>query len=155
MLHPSVSSDWHRLQIITAAGVNWTSDDGLRAAPAGPRRTAADAAPGQWHWAEELRIDMISVIRDIGVELAGRALEAGDVDLARWAAARALVAAPGDELLTACRIRTEHRAGNVPETERLTLQLAVQARTLGVDLDPATVELLQQVMEGQVRARMA
>lgn len=156
MLHPSVSSDWHRLQIITAAGVNRTSDDGLRAALSLVRGAPlADAAPGQWHWAEELRIDMISVIRDIGVELAGRALEAGDVDLARWAAARALVAAPGDELLTACRIRTEHRAGNVPETERLTLQLAVQARTLGVDLDPATVELLQQVVEGQVRARMA
>jgi hypothetical protein len=43
----------------------------------------------------------------------------------------------------------------VPETERLTLQLAAQARTLGVDLDDETVMLLQQVMEGQVRARLA
>jgi hypothetical protein len=57
--------------------------------------------------------------------------------------------------LLAARIRTEHLAGNRAETERLTLQLAAQSRSLGVDLDPETVELLQQVMEGQVRARMA
>ena len=79
---------------------------------------------------------MISCVRDIGAELTDRALAAGDIDLARWAAARALVAAPGDELLLAARIRTEHLAGNPAETERLTLQLAAQARTLGVDLDP-------------------
>ena len=35
------------------------------------------------------------------------------------------------------------------------LQLAAQAHTLGVDLDRETVSLLQRVMEGQVRARLA
>ena len=155
-LHPAVSSDWQRLQILTAAGVNRTSDNGLTAALELVRGAPlADAAPGQWHWAEELRTDMISAIRDIGFELADRALTAGNLDQARWAAGRALVAAPGDELLLATRIRTEHRAGNVGETERLTLQLAAQARSLGVDLDPATVGLLQEVMEGRVRARLA
>jgi hypothetical protein len=98
---------------------------------------------------------MISCVRDIGLELTDRALLAGDVELARWAAARALLAAPGDELLLAARIRTEYTAGNAPETERLALQLAAQARSLGVDLDPETVSLLQRVMEGQVRARLA
>jgi hypothetical protein len=155
-LHPAVSSDWQRLQILTSNGVNRASDDSLLAAlelvRGGP---LADAAPGQWHWAEELRTDMISCVRDLGVELADRALLAGDLERARWAAARALLAAPGDELLLAVRIRTEHQAGNPAETERLTLQLAAQARSLGVDLDPATVSLLQRVMEGQVRARLA
>ena len=155
-LHAAISSDWQRLQILTSTGVNRASDDGLRAALELVRGAPlADAAPGQWHWAEELRTDMISCVRDIGVELADRALLAGDLELARWAAARALLAAPGDELLLAARIRTEHAAGNAPETERLTLQLAAQARTLGVDLDPETVTLLQRVMEGQVRARLA
>ena len=122
-------------------GVNRVGDDRLRAALELVRGAPlADAAPGQWHWAEELRTDMISCIRDIGAELTDRALAAGDIDLARWAAARALVAAPGDELLLAARIRTEHLAGNPVETERLTLQLAAQARTLGVDLDPETVD---------------
>ncbi len=155
-LHPAVSSDWQRLQILTSAGVNRASDDSLRAALELVRGAPlADAAPGQWHWAEELRTDMISCVRDIGLELADRALLAGEVELARWAAARALFAAPGDELLLAARIRTEHAAGNAAETERLALQLAAQARTLGVDLDAETVSLLQRVMEGQVRARLA
>jgi len=156
LLSASVSSDWQHLQILTAAGVNRASTEGLRAALDLVRGAPlADAAPGQWHWAEELRTDMVSCLRDIGVELATRALDDGDIDLARWSAARALVAAPGDGLLMAARIRTEHRAGNPAETERLTLQLAAQARALGVDLDEATVILLQQVMEGRVRARMA
>jgi LysM repeat protein len=155
-LHAAVSSDWQRLQILTSNGVNRASEDSLRAALDLVRGAPlADAAPGQWHWAEELRTDMISCVRDIGVELAERALLAGDLEQARWAASRALLAAPGDELLLAARIRTEHAAGNSAETERLTLQLAAQARTLGVDLDPETVSLLQRVMEGQVRARLA
>jgi len=155
-LHPAVSSDWQLMQILTAAGINRASDESLYAALQLVRGAPlADAAPGQWHWAEELRTDMISCVRDIGVELTDRALDGGDLDLARWAAARALAAAPADELLVAARIRTEHQAGNIPETERLALQLASQARNLGVDLDPATVTLLQRVMEGRVRARMA
>ncbi len=155
-LHPAVSSDWYQLQILTGGAVNRAGDDGLQAALELVRGAPlADTAPGQWHWAEELRTDMISCVRDIGVELTDRALVAGDIDLARWAAARALVAAPGDELLLVARIRTEHLAGNPAETERLTLQLAAQARTLGVDLLPDTVALMQRVMEGQVRARLA
>lgn len=156
VLHPAVSSDWQRLQILTATGVNRASTEALRAALHLVRGAPlADAAPGQWHWAEELRTDMISCVRDVGVELARRALEDRDLEPARWAAARALAAAPGDELLVATRIRTEHLAGNPAETERLTLQLAAQARRLGVDLDPQTVVLLQEVMEGRVRARLA
>ena len=156
MLHPSVSSDWQQLQILTSAGVNRTSDEGLHAALKLVRGAPlADAAPGQWHWAEMLRTDMISCVRDIGVELTDRALLAGDLDRARWVASRALVAAPGDELLLAARIRTEHQAGNPAETERLALRLAAQARNLGVDLDPETVTLLQRVIEGRVRARLA
>jgi nucleoid-associated protein YgaU len=155
VLHPAVSSDWQRLQILTVGGVNKTSSEGLRAALELVRGAPlADAAPGQWHWAEELRTDMISAVRDIGVELAERALAAGQLDLARWAAARALTAAPADERLMTLRIRTEHRAGNAAETERLTLQLAAQARAIGIDLDPTTVTTLQEVLEGRVRARV-
>lgn len=156
VLHPAVSSDWERLRVLTVTGVNRSSTDALRAALGLVRGAPlADAAPGQWHWAEELRTDMISCLRDVGVELTQRALADQDLDLARWAAARALVAAPGDELLLAARIRTEHLAGNAADTERLSLQLAAQARQLGVDLDPLTVTLLQEVVEGRVRARLA
>jgi hypothetical protein len=155
-LDPAVSSDWHQLRILVGEGVDRTSTSvlelGLRLVRGAP---LADAAPVQWHWAEELRTDIVSCIRDIGVELARRAVKDQDLDLARWAAVRALVVAPGDELLLAARIRTEHLAGNSAETERLCLQLARQARTLGLDLEPETVDLIQEVMEGRVRARLA
>ena len=155
-LDPVVSSDWHQLRLLVGEGVDRAPSSvlelGLRLVRGAP---LADAAPVQWHWAEELRTDIVSCVRDIGVELARRAVEDGDLDLARWSAARALVAAPGDELLLAGRIRTEHLAGNAAETERLCLQLAQQARALGVDLEPETVDLIQEVMEGRVRARLA
>jgi nucleoid-associated protein YgaU len=155
-LDPAVSSDWHQLRLLVGDGIDRAPSSvlelGLRLVRGAP---LADAAPVQWHWAEELRTDIVSCVRDIGVELARRAVDEGDLDLARWSASRALVAAPGDELLLAARIRTEHLAGNAAETERLSLQLAQQARSLGVDLDPATVDLIQEVMEGRVRARLA
>src|SRR4029079_8647922 len=51
LLHPSVSSDWQRLQILTGRGVNRTSVGGLEAALRLVRGAPlADAAPGQWHW---------------------------------------------------------------------------------------------------------
>lgn len=152
-LHPAVSSDWEHLQLLIGSGVNRTRTEGLVEALGMVRGAPlADAAPGQWHWAEELRTDMASVVRDIGLVLADRALTEQDTDLARWAVNRALTAAPGDEPLMRARIRTEHLAGNRPEVERLVLQVTRQARTLGVDLDDETVTLVQEVMEGRRRA---
>ena len=110
-----------------------------------------DLAP-QWHWAEAMRTDMCSAIRDIGVVIAARAVQDQDLDLGRWAVSRALAAAPGDELLLGARIRIEHLAGNRPEVERLVLQLTRQARNTGLDLSDETVVLLQEVMEGRRRA---
>lgn len=153
-LHSGVSSDWQRLQLLIVGGANRAGQRALiealqlvRGAP------LADAAPGQWHWAEELRIDISSTIRDIGVALAGRALADNDIDLARWATARALTAAPEDELLLCARIRAEHQAGNRVEVERLARRLTQHARLIDVDLNPETVNLLQWVMEGGTRSR--
>ena len=50
---------------------------------------------------------------------------------------------------------TEHRAGNRDDVERLVSQVTRQARILGVDLLPETVEVCQQVIEGRLRAREA
>ena len=78
-------------------------------------------------------------------------MDEGDLDLARWAAARGLGAAPNDELLLCVRLRTEHLGGNRAEVERLVLQITRGARNLGVDLRDETVSLLQEVMEGRRR----
>lgn len=154
LLHPAITSDWHRLQLLLQPGIDRVGDSTLVAALDLVRGAPlADAAPTQWHWAEELRTDLSSSLRDVGIVLADRALARGDIDLARWAAARALVVAPDDEQLLCARLRTEHRAGNVAEVERLVNQVTRQARALGVDLLPETVELCQRVVEGRVRAR--
>lgn len=152
-LHAGVTSDWNRIQLLTIGGVNRATDANLvtvlemvRGAP------LADAAPGQWHWAEELRTDICSLIRDVGLVLGERALGHGEIDLARWATNRALVVAPEDERLLAARVRVEHRAGNTSEVERLALRLVRSARKLNVDLTDETVTLLQEVMEGHPRS---
>ena len=153
-LHPGVTSDWQQLQVLLAPGIPRVADKTLvtalelvRGAP------LADAAPGQWYWAEELRTDIASALRDVGVALAERALRNQDLDLARWAAGRALVVAPEDELLLGARLRTEYLAGNRADVERLVNQLTRQARILGVDLMPETIQLCQQAIEGRTRAR--
>jgi len=153
-LDPLVSSDWQRLRALISPGVNRVPASTLVSALKLVRGAPlADAAPGQWHWAEELRADMVCTIRDIGARVGDAALADGDIDLARWAAARALVAAPGDEILMRLRLRTEHRAGNRPDVERIVLQLTRHARILGIDLDDETVRAIQEAIEGQPRAR--
>ncbi|WP_425310553.1 LysM peptidoglycan-binding domain-containing protein [Ammonicoccus fulvus] len=153
-LHPDVTSDWQRMQLLTVGGINRSSDanliqvlDLVRGAP------LADAAPGQWGWAEELRTDISSFVRDVALVVAERALARGEVDLARWAVNRALNAAPEDEQLLVARVRAEHLAGNRSEVERLSLRLARSARQLNIDLAADTVTLLQEVLEGSPRAR--
>lgn len=154
-LHAGVTSDWNEMQLLTVGGANRASDDNLRAVLELVRGAPlADAAPGQWHWAEELRTDISSLVRDVGLVLGDRALDRGDLDLARWAVTRALVAAPADERLLAARVRTEQRAGNCDEVERLALHLVRNARTLNIDLSDDTVALLQEALEGRPRVRL-
>jgi len=154
-LHPGVTSDWETMLILVAGGVDKATNNALiealrlvRGAP------LADAAPGQWHWAESWRIEMMSLIRDIGVVLCQRALDQHNVDLSRWAAAQALLAAPEDEQLLMARIRTEHMAGNRPAVERLTFHVTRSSKQLGFDLSDDMVALIQEVIEGAPRLRL-
>ncbi|QGF23333.1 bacterial transcriptional activator domain-containing protein [Raineyella fluvialis] len=153
-LHPAIRSDWQEVQVFLGRGLEQTSDatlaailDLVRGAP------LADAPPGAWGWAEELRIESSCAIRDVAYELAGRALETRDHDLAKWSIGRGLVAAPADELLLRRLLVTEHRSGNTMAVERLVYTLNKQARTLGIDLLPETVSTMQEVLEGGIRVR--
>lgn len=153
-LHPSVRSDWQEVQILLGRGVDLASDttlvailDLVRGAP------LADAPPGGWTWAEEMRIAAAAALRDVAYALAERCLEANDLDRARWAIGRGLVASPGDETLLRLLLVCESRVGNLHEVERLVFRLNAQARTLGVDLLPETVTTMQRVLEGRIRSR--
>lgn len=153
-LADDVTSDWGDLLLLTAPGISGLSLDALCAALRMVRGAPlADAAPSQWGWAEELRADASALLRDIGVLAARRALGEGDIEMARWAASRALGAAPDDELLMVERIRTERRAGRLDDVRRLVERVTRTTQSLGLDLLPETVDVLQEVMEGQVRAR--
>ncbi|MDO5535121.1 MAG: LysM peptidoglycan-binding domain-containing protein [Propionibacteriaceae bacterium] len=153
-LDPAITSDWERLSLLVTGGVARLPLERLVAALELVRGAPlADAAPGQWGWAEEFRSDATALIRDLGVLAARKAREAGDLELSRWAAHRGLVAAPDDELLLVERLRTEHAAGRLDEVERLAHRVVRTARTLGLDLLPETVDALQDVVEGRLRAR--
>ncbi|MFP5417448.1 MAG: LysM peptidoglycan-binding domain-containing protein [Actinomycetes bacterium] len=153
-LDAAVTSDWQDLALLTSGGVNRQPLDRLVAALQLVRGAPlADAAPGQWGWAEEFRADAAALIRDVGVVAARAARERGDLDTARWAANRALLAAPDDELLLAERIRTERAAGRLDEVRRLVERVTRTARVLGLDLLPETVDLCQEALEGRLRAR--
>ncbi|MSS44717.1 LysM peptidoglycan-binding domain-containing protein [Cutibacterium sp. WCA-380-WT-3A] len=154
-LADAVTSDWERLELLVSGGISAaplanlvSALDLVRGAP------LADAAPGQWHWAEEWRIDMIQMVRDIGVEVARRAMETRDIELASRALARATVACPEDEVLLVARIKLADKLGDRGEVERLVYVLSRQARRLGVDLSEETITVLQEVMEGHARARV-
>lgn len=153
-LTDAVGSDWAELNLLVSGGVNRQPLDRLlRALELVRGAPLADAAPGQWGWAEEFRSDAAALIRDIGVVAGRTAREKGDLDRARWAVVRALAAAPDDELLFGERIRIEKAAGRREEVHRLSDRLMRNARTLGTDLLPETVDLLQEVLEGRRRAR--
>ncbi|MDR1449560.1 MAG: LysM peptidoglycan-binding domain-containing protein [Propionibacteriaceae bacterium] len=152
LLDPTVTSDWNRLRLLIAGGMRRTPTDRLISALRLVRGVPlADAAPGQWHWAEELRTDMLSVIRDLGLVIAERALDSGDTATARWATARSLAAVGPDERLLAARVKVEDKIGNRPEVERLVGLITRLGRHIGVDLLPETIAILQEAIEGRIR----
>lgn len=156
MLHPGITSDWEQFQLLLSPGANRVPNASLvrclelvRGAP------LADAAPGQWHWAEQLRHDMISAITDAAVLLARRAIDAHDFDLAQWACDRAATAGSQDETLVGVQIQLAQVKGEDDLVDRLILQLTRRARALGIDLADDTVVVLQEVVEGRSRLRRA
>lgn len=155
-LHPGVTSDWEQFQLLVTNNLVEASDSALQAALQLVRGAPlADAAPGQWMWAESMRARMVSMIRDAALTLGHRRLRTGDVKTARLAASKGLLAAPADELLLSLRVLTESRAGNREEVARLALQMTRQSRMLGVDLLDETVRVIQQAMDGKPRMRLA
>ncbi|WP_040159294.1 bacterial transcriptional activator domain-containing protein [Nigerium massiliense] len=155
-LHPGVTSDWAEMQALVARGVNNSSDGELRSAlELVTGAPFADAMPGQWAWAGELRSDMAALARDAGVMLARSALAKADAALARWACERALTAAPDDELLLCELMRAEDALGNRPAVQALARRLTDLADRLGLDLRTSTVHICQELLDERPRLRRA
>ena len=142
-LHPDVTSDWQLLQDLIAGGVNRAHTTALVKALKMVRGTPFEGTGNGFAFAETIRVEMISTITDIALQLVDRALDSNDVHLARWASARALDVDPESEPLLAARIRTEYQAGNMIEVDRLIGRVNRNARSLDVDLRETTVEIIQ------------
>ncbi|HOU91188.1 MAG TPA: LysM peptidoglycan-binding domain-containing protein, partial [Polyangiaceae bacterium] len=151
-LHPDVSSDWAELRRLVAAGVDQTPPGRLRAALAlVDGAPLADAAPGEWAWADGLRGEMAELVRDAAVVLARAERARGDLDAAGWACARGRLVAPDDELLGRELMLIADAAGRPDEVSAVLKRLDRAAASRGVDLDPETVELGQLLLEGAPR----
>ena len=146
-LSPQVISDWAHLRQMIQRGIERTDTNTLveclRLVRGEPLE---NVAPLGWHWSEELRTDMISVIRDIGIVVLRRCLEEGRVDEARWACQRALLGAPEDEMLLCSLMEIEHQAGNPLEVVRIGTRITRNARAQGVDLMPDTEDVLRKML---------
>ena len=91
-------------------------------------------------------------IVDAALQVTDRALEAGDVELARWALAQGLLVSPDHEDLMAGCVRTEYQAGNMDKVSELVSYLSATARRLGVDLNEDTTRIINTVTHADRRA---
>ncbi len=151
--HPAVTSDWEKMSMLVSPGINRTSTSTLISAlELVQGAPLADAAPGQWLWAEQMRRDMEALVVDIAHVIVERSCEKGDLDIARWALDKAYLVNPESELLAVADIRLSHANGERSRCERLVMELIRRSRDLGIDLQAETVVCIQQVMEGRARA---
>ena len=143
-LDPVVTSDWARVQRLIGRGVNTAADENLMHVLGMVRGTPLEGAE-DWVGADVLRPDMSSTISDAAHQLVDRALDRNDLELARWAAARGLVAEPESETLLVDRLRTEAQAGNRSEVARISGRIESSVRYLGGTMCEQTQEVLRAV----------
>ncbi|MES7251310.1 LysM peptidoglycan-binding domain-containing protein [Cutibacterium acnes] len=91
-------------------------------------------------------------IVDAALQVTDRALEAGDLGLARWALTQGLLVSPDHEDLVAGCLRTEYQAGNMDKVSELVDHLSATARRLGVDLSADTTRIIDTVTHTRRRA---
>ncbi len=151
-LHPDVRSDWQLWQALLPEGPGPASTATLAAAlDLVKGKPFAGTNPRRYAWAERDRQDMISAIVDVAHELAHRALLEADATLARRAAAAGLQADPGAELLWRDALKAEWLAGDHEGLVSTADRLSALAEELGDDLEPETIELLEELLRRPAR----
>ncbi|WEB45432.1 LysM peptidoglycan-binding domain-containing protein [Streptomyces yunnanensis] len=148
-LAPTVDSDWHHFQRLTAAAVKSPGPQAaarLRAALELVRgRPFSGVNSRRYAWAEHQAQDMISAIVDAAADLAEHCLAQGDPRGALWAAAKGLDAAPEMENLYRVLFRTYAALGDYDALERAAEKLDTLNMELGVDMEESTAEILAQL----------
>ncbi|WP_438490751.1 LysM peptidoglycan-binding domain-containing protein [Streptomyces sp. S186] len=148
-LAPTVDSDWHHFQRLTAAAVKSPGAQAavqLRAALELVRgRPFSGVNSRRYAWAEHQAQDMISAIVDAAADLAEHCLAQGDPRGALWAATKGLDAAPEMENLYRILFRTYAALGDYEALERAAEKLDTLNMELGVDMEESTAEILAQL----------
>ncbi|HKA69281.1 MAG TPA: LysM peptidoglycan-binding domain-containing protein [Actinomycetes bacterium] len=145
---PTVGCDWRRFKSLARRGIA-AGPDGI-----GQLQAALDLVRGQpfagvsprrYAWAEHLKQDMISAVVDVAHALTVRMLEARDPYGARRAAAKGLLAAPEAELLWRDLLRAEYGAHNTVGIQHAIDRLSALNDELGVDMEPETIALIEEL----------
>ncbi|REK84438.1 LysM peptidoglycan-binding domain-containing protein [Streptomyces inhibens] len=148
-LAPTVDSDWHHFQRLTAAAAQSPGPQAaaqLRAALELVRgRPFSGVNSRRYAWAEHQAQDMISAIVDAAADLAEHCLAQGDPRGALWAATKGLDAAPEIENLYRVLFRTYAALGDWDALERAAEKLDTLNMELGVDMEESTAEILAQL----------
>ncbi len=103
-------------------------------------------------WAESLLQELTAAIVNVAHDVAVRALQERDLELARYAARVGRLVDPADERTWRDAIRTEWSAGRPEAMNRLAEQLREYLAALALDPDVETAELLDEINEALARS---
>ncbi|MDO5675926.1 MAG: LysM peptidoglycan-binding domain-containing protein [Propionibacteriaceae bacterium] len=151
-LDERVTSDWEQFTALLSGGVTLASTTTLQDALALVRGEPLGTFAFQWHWAQQLHADMVSMIVDAACVLADRCLAQGDLTLALWAVHQGRMGAPFDDALSVREIEALRMAGRHSDVDHAVVRLNRMLRAEGRDLEPA---LAARVQEAMMRPRRA
>lgn len=135
-LGPRCRSDWSRFKALARAARTASSAEAidlLREALALVRGAPfADALPGTyaWAWSEQLISEIEVAVADAAEDLAERAREAGDAELARWGSRQGLLAIPSREALYRERMLAAFDAGDHDDIDQAYTEARRAARAV-------------------------
>ncbi|MEY9211422.1 hypothetical protein ABH917_000868 [Thermobifida halotolerans] len=148
-LSPALGCDWTDFHRLSHRGLAHDTPEGthflLQALDLVRGEPFSGAAPGRYAWAEPLKHTINAAVADTTHTIAVRALASGDLAPAREALIKILEIDPVNELLYRDLIRLEHQAGNPKAIDRAVQRLTIALDTLDLDMEPATIELINQV----------
>ena len=105
-----------------------------------------DAVGYDWAHRDQDVAEASALIEQTTEQLVDLALDAGLVDVAREAIVRGLRGLPGNEELYRCRMRVEHRAGNLAGVTAAYEELVTYLADLETEPSPSTVALFHDLV---------
>jgi hypothetical protein len=147
-LHPEVGTDLELLRSLYEAAQQSPSADATQHLVRALEMVEGppfDAAGYDWAISEQLVSEAEQLIEQAATACAHLALEAGEVERARWALGQGLRALPGDEMLYRLRMRVEDAAGNPAGVRRVFQELEAHLDDFGLTPSTATVDLLREL----------